>query len=124
AKRSTDQPRRSKPSGLSRPSGAGYRPSLLPTGDSSMSHASIASFDGFGVGLRPPHYLEFLGDDVPVDFVEVISENFMVKGGKPLTVLAAIRERYPLALHGVSMSIGSADGIKLDYLHRLKALAD
>ena len=89
-----------------------------------MSHASIASFDGFGLGLRPPHYHEFLGNHVPVDFVEVISENFMVKGGKPLTVLAAIRERYPVALHGVSMSIGSADGIKLDYLHRLKALAD
>ena len=89
-----------------------------------MSHASIASFDGFGLGLRPPHYQEFLGDRVPVDFVEVISENFMVKGGKPLTVLATIRERYPVALHGVSMSIGSADGIKLDYLHRLKVLAD
>jgi uncharacterized protein (UPF0276 family) len=89
-----------------------------------MSHASIASFDGFGLGLRPPHYHEFLSNRVPVDFVEVISENFMVKGGKPLTVLAAIRERYPVALHGVSMSIGSADGIKLDYLHRLKALAD
>jgi len=89
-----------------------------------MSHASIASFEGFGLGLRPPHYPEFLGGQVPVDFVEVISENFMVKGGKPLNVLAAIRERYPVALHGVSMSIGSADGIKLDYLHRLKALAD
>jgi uncharacterized protein (UPF0276 family) len=89
-----------------------------------MSHASIASFEGFGLGLRPPHYPEFLGGQVPVDFVEVISENFMVKGGKPLNVLAAIRERYHVALHGVSMSIGSADGIKLDYLHRLKALAD
>jgi uncharacterized protein (UPF0276 family) len=89
-----------------------------------MSHASIASFHGFGLGLRPPHYQEFLGGQVPVDFVEVISENFMVKGGKPLSVLAAICERYPVALHGVSMSIGSADGVKLDYLHRLKALAD
>ena len=89
-----------------------------------MSNASIASFEGFGLGLRPPHYPEFLGGQVPVDFVEVISENFMVKGGKPLNVLAAIRERYPVALHGVSMSIGSADGIKLEYLHRLKALAD
>ena len=89
-----------------------------------MSNASIASFEGFGLGLRPPHYPEFLGGQVPVDFVEVISENFMVKGGKPLNVLAAIRERYPVALHGVSMSIGSADGIKLEYLNRLKALAD
>ena len=89
-----------------------------------MSHTSIVAFEGFGLGLRPPHYQEFLGGHVPVDFVEVISENFMVKGGKPLNVLAGIRERYPVALHGVSMSIGSADGIKLDYLHRLKALAD
>jgi uncharacterized protein (UPF0276 family) len=89
-----------------------------------MIHSSIAPFDGFGLGLRPPHYQDFLGGDMPVDFVEVISENFMVKGGKPLNVLAAIRERYPVALHGVSMSIGSADGIELDYLHRLKALAD
>ncbi len=89
-----------------------------------MFHSSIAPFDGFGLGLRPPHYQDFLGGNMPVDFVEVISENFMVKGGKPLNVLAGIRERYPVALHGVSMSIGSADGIKLDYLHRLKALAD
>jgi uncharacterized protein (UPF0276 family) len=56
-----------------------------------------------------------LGGQVPVDFVEVISENFMVKGGKPLSVLAAICERYPVALHGVSMSIGPADGVKLEW---------
>jgi len=89
-----------------------------------MSQASLAVFQGFGLGLRPPHYPDFLTGQVPVDFVEVISENFMVKGGKPLNVLAEVRERYPVALHGVSMSIGSADGIKLDYLIRLKALVD
>ena len=49
--------------------------------------------------------------DVPVDFVEVISENFMVDGGRPRDVLRRVRERYPVALHGVSMSIGSADGL-------------
>ena len=89
-----------------------------------MFATTVASFAGFGLGLRPPHYPDFLGGDVPVDFVEVISENFMVKGGRPLNVLAAIRDRYPVAIHGVSMSIGSADGVKLDYLLRLKALAD
>src|SRR5277367_3597892 len=89
-----------------------------------MPDTFLAPFAGFGLGLRPPHYQDFLGADVPVDFVEVISENFMVKGGRPLNVLAAIRDRYPIAMHGVSMSIGSADGIKLEYLLRLKALAD
>jgi len=89
-----------------------------------MPGTTVASFTGFGLGLRTPHYQEFLGGDVSVDFVEVISENFMVQGGRPLNVLAAVRERYPVAMHGVSMSIGSADGVKLDYLIRLKALAD
>ncbi|HEY9234049.1 MULTISPECIES: MNIO family bufferin maturase [Phenylobacterium] len=80
----------------------------------------------FGLGLRKPHYAEFLDSDTPVavDFVEVISENFMVAGGRPLDILRRVRERYPVALHGVSMSIGSADGIRGDYLARLRALID
>ena len=80
----------------------------------------------FGLGLRKPHYGDFLDGDaaVPVDFVEVISENFMVEGGRPLDVLGHVRERHPVALHGVSMSIGSADGLDADYLRRLRALAD
>jgi hypothetical protein len=89
-----------------------------------MKVASIAPFQGFGLGLRPPHYPEFLERPVPVDFVEVISENFMVAGGRPLVVLEAIRERYPIALHGVSMSIGSAHGLNDEYLLNLKRLAD
>jgi Uncharacterized protein conserved in bacteria len=88
-----------------------------------MQNNPLPRFEGFGLGLRPPHYQEFLSRAVPVDFVEVISENFMVEGGRPLSVLDAIGERYPVAMHGVSMSIGSADGVKPDYLHRLKALA-
>jgi len=88
-----------------------------------MQKRALPLFEGFGLGLRPPHYQEFLNRVVPVDFVEVISENFMVEGGRPLSVLDAIRERYPVAMHGVSMSIGSADGVNHDYLHRLKALA-
>jgi uncharacterized protein len=79
----------------------------------------------FGLGLRKPHYGDFLdGAAVPVDFVEVISENFMVEGGRPLDVLRRVRERHPVALHGVSMSIGSADGVSKDYLLRLRALVE
>ena len=84
----------------------------------------IAPFAGFGLGLRRPHYADFLDRDVPVDFVEIISENFMVDGGRPLATLYSIRERYPVAMHGVSMSIGSSDGLDRVYLKRLKALAD
>ena len=84
----------------------------------------IAPFQGFGLGLRPPHYREFLEEDPDVDFVEVISENFMVRGGRPLQVLDRVRERYPVAMHGVSMSIGSVTGVRPDYLTRLKALVD
>ena len=89
-----------------------------------MKATNLAPFQGFGLGLRPPHYRDFLDGDPPVDFVEVISENFMVRGGRPLRVLDDVRARYPVALHGVSMSIGSPGGVKPDYLARLKALAD
>ncbi|MGN6122354.1 MAG: MNIO family bufferin maturase [Sphingomonas oligoaromativorans] len=80
----------------------------------------------FGLGLRKPHYADFLESEttVPVDFVEVISENFMVEGGRPVDVLFRVRERHPVALHGVSMSVGSADGVDPDYLRRLRNLAD
>lgn len=82
------------------------------------------SFSGFGLGMRPPHYPAFLSGEVAVDFVEVISENFMVAGGRPLRTLDMVRAHYPLALHGVSMSLGSADGLRTHYLERLKALVD
>ena len=81
-------------------------------------------FSGFGLGLRKEHYRDFLETAVPVDFIEVISENFMVDGGQPRDILRQIRERHPVALHGVSLSIGSADGVDDDYLRRLKSLVD
>lgn len=84
----------------------------------------IPCFSGFGLGLRKPHYAEFLEQRVAVDFVEVISENFMVDGGRPKRILHEIRERYPIALHGVSMSVGSTDGVDTAYLARLRALVD
>lgn len=83
-----------------------------------------ASASRFGLGLRPQHYGDFLDGEVAVDFVEVISENFMIAGGRPRRVLDQIREKHAVALHGVSMSIGSADGLDHDYLVRLKSLAD
>jgi len=89
-----------------------------------MTTNTVQTFQGFGLGLRPPHYRDFLEEDRLVDFVEVISENFMVRGGRPLQVLDAVRARYPVAMHGVSMSIGSADGVREDYLRRLKSLVD
>ncbi|VVT21855.1 conserved hypothetical protein [Sphingomonas sp. EC-HK361] len=78
----------------------------------------------FGLGLRKPHYAPFLEHRVAVDFVEVISENFMIDGGRPRHILRAVRERYPVALHGVSMSVGSAEGVDRAYLARLRALVD
>lgn len=87
---------------------AGFGPGLAPS---------------FGLGLRRPHYGDFVDGDVPVDFVEVISENFMVAGGKPLAVLDAVRRKHEVVLHGVSLSPGSAHGVDEDYLDRLAALA-
>lgn len=84
----------------------------------------ITPFSGFGLGLRRTHYTDFLDGDVPVDFVEVISENYMVEGGKPLRLLEQIRAKHPVILHGVSMSIGSAHGLDADHLVRLKLLTD
>lgn len=79
---------------------------------------------GFGLGLRPDHYPDFLGGVLPVDWLEIISENYMVPGGRPLAMLDAIRADYPVVMHGVSLSIGSAEPLDMDYLGQLKALAD
>ncbi len=78
---------------------------------------------GFGLGLRPDHYAAILAERPPVDWFEVLSENYMVGGGKPLYYLDHIRERYPLVMHGVSLSIGGTDPLDRAYLTELKALA-
>ena len=84
---------------------------------------TILPFTGFGLGLRKEHHADVLARAQPLDFVEIISENFMACGGRALHTLDAVRERHRVAMHGVSLSLGSAHGLNQDYLAELKALA-
>jgi hypothetical protein len=79
---------------------------------------------GLGVGLRTAHFGHILEHEPDVDWFEIISENFMDSHGRPRYVLEKIAERYPIVMHGVSMSIGSTDALDRDYLARLKALTN
>ena len=79
---------------------------------------------GFGLGLRSQHYTDILEGNPHVDWFEVISENFMVPGGKPLAILDRIAARYPVVMHGVSMSIASTAPFDEDYLDALVKLAE
>ncbi|HQU15883.1 MAG: hypothetical protein B7Z66_06265 [Chromatiales bacterium 21-64-14] len=85
--------------------------------------AADCPYLGFGLGLRPDHYEAVLAESPPVDWFEILSENYLVPGGKPLHYLDRIRARYPVVMHGVSLSIGSTDALDREYLHQLKALA-
>ncbi len=87
------------------------------------ARAAKPPYLGFGLGLRPKHYAEILDGNPPIDWFEVISENYMVPGGQPLKMLDRIRERYPVVLHGVSMSIASTAEPNYDYLDQLRNLA-
>ncbi|HEX8566253.1 MAG TPA: DUF692 domain-containing protein [Pyrinomonadaceae bacterium] len=78
---------------------------------------------GLGLGLRSKHFNYILENNPPVDWFEVISENFMDSGGRPRQVLRRIAERYPVVMHGVSLSIGSTDALNTEYLRKLKNLA-
>ncbi len=80
-------------------------------------------FLGFGLGLRTEHFDAVLADPPAVDWFEIVSENFMVPGGKPIHYLEQFRARYPLAMHGVSLSIGSTDALDMEYLRALNVLA-
>ncbi|HKQ97787.1 MAG TPA: DUF692 domain-containing protein [Candidatus Polarisedimenticolia bacterium] len=90
------------------------KPSEAPSRPESLGH---------GVGLRRDHFERVLSEPTRLDWFEVISENFMADGGKPKDVLTRVRERYPVVLHGVSLSIGSTDPIDEAYLTRLRDLA-
>jgi uncharacterized protein (UPF0276 family) len=78
---------------------------------------------GFGAGLRTKHYPYLLTHTPSIDWFEIISENFMGVGGRPMHVLDRIAERWPVVMHGVSMSIGSTDPVDRDYLRELRKLA-
>jgi len=78
---------------------------------------------GIGVGLRTVHYGHVLEHEPPVDWFEVITENFIGSHGRPSWVLEQVAERYPIVMHGVSLSIGSTDPLDFDYLGKLKQLA-
>jgi uncharacterized protein len=78
---------------------------------------------GIGIGLRSSHFGEILSRWPALDWFEVLSENYMDTGGRPLWVLDQVAERYPVALHGVSLSVGSTDPLSVEYLRKLKALA-
>jgi uncharacterized protein (UPF0276 family) len=79
---------------------------------------------GIGVGLRTVHYAHILEHTPNVDWFEVISDNYMHTAGRPLYYLDRIAERYPVAMHGVSLSIGSTDPLDFEYLRELKTLRD
>ena len=78
---------------------------------------------GHGVGLRQKHFTRWLSEKPAVDWVEVISENFFARGGRPLAVLEKVRADLPVVMHGVSLSIGSTDPLNAGYLADLKQLA-
>lgn len=79
--------------------------------------------NGYGLGLRTDHYAEFVEQKPQLDWLEIISENYLVPGGKPLHFLDRIRADYPMVMHGVSLSIGSVDPLDFVYLKQLKSLA-
>jgi len=81
-------------------------------------------FLGFGIGLRLDHYQELLEDTTKVDWLEIISENFLLPGGRSQYYLDQFNEKYQIIPHGVSLSIGSTDPLNWDYLKKLKNLLD
>ena len=87
------------------------------------ANTSKPPYLGFGLGLRHQHYTDILEGSPPVDWFEAISENYFAPGGRPIQTLMKIRDRYPVVLHGVSLSIATTAPLDTDYLGRLKSLA-
>ena len=79
---------------------------------------------GFGLGLRKEHYNDIIDTSPDVDWFEILTENYLVPGGKPLYFLDKICEQYPVVMHGVSMSLGSVDPLDMNYLAQVKELAE
>jgi uncharacterized protein len=84
-----------------------------------LAHPSL----GFGLGLRTQHYEAVLEDRARIDWLEILTDNYLVPGGKPLHYLARIREQFPIAMHGVALSIGSTDELDREYLEQVRSLA-
>jgi uncharacterized protein (UPF0276 family) len=97
---------------------------IAGNGTTSVRRSAKPEFLGFGLGLRAQHYSEILEGDPAADWFEIISENYMVPGGKPLHMLDRICARYPVVMHGVSMSIASTAPLDREYLKALKRLAE
>ncbi|WMW81978.1 DUF692 domain-containing protein [Undibacterium cyanobacteriorum] len=89
-----------------------------------INEVSNARLQGVGIGLRTPHYRDFLERKIKVDWLEVHSENFFASGGFDLFVLEKLAQDYPISLHGVGLALGSAQGFKESHAQRLKALVD
>ncbi|MEV0373339.1 DUF692 domain-containing protein [Streptomyces sp. NPDC050636] len=98
-------------------------PAAEPAPQRTTAYPLPESDVGFGLGLRTPHLRHVLTHWPQVDWFEIISENFMDSGGYPRYALDRIAERYPVVMHGVSLSIGSTDPLDRDYLARLRRLA-
>jgi uncharacterized protein (UPF0276 family) len=77
---------------------------------------------GFGIGLRSVHFEHILKNNPTIDWFEVLSENYLDTGGRPLHILDQVAERYPVVLHGVSLNVGSTDPLDFEFLKKLKAL--
>lgn len=99
------------------------KPAPLGQGQGNGRGKGLGKGLGMGLGLRPAYYNEILAEKPAVDWFEIISENYMVPGGRPLVMLDKIRADYPIVMHGVSLSIGSTAPLNMDYLAQLKALA-
>ena len=98
---------------------------MIPHAARSAAQSTVTSTGpSCAIGLRPPFYDDARRGAIPVDWLEVITENFMVRGGQPLEVLEAARSHYPIAFHGVSLNLGGTDPLDRRYLSKLKQLAD
>ncbi|AXF84381.1 hypothetical protein DTO96_100084 [Ephemeroptericola cinctiostellae] len=82
------------------------------------------AIDGVGIGLRAPHYRDFLEHKPKVDWLEVHSENYLGDGGWDVHVLTTLAQDYPISLHGVGMGLGSAQGFSMAHVARVKALVN
>ena len=79
---------------------------------------------GIGVGLRTPHYRDFLEQSIAVDWIEVHAENYFGEGGYDLYVLKELRQQFPVSVHGVGLGLGSAQGYRQAHIEKLKHLVD